>query len=187
MSIRIAGGVHRGRRLRSKKAADLRPTTERVREAVFSIIGQGAVEGVRVLDLYAGTGILAIEALSRGAAWADLVELNPRRVAQIRENLLALSLSEQARVHQARVMAALGVLKGAYGLVFADPPYDLDEWDTLLGKLGEGRLTEDHCLVVVEHRHGTVLEEGYKSLTRTTSRRYGDTAVTIYESGVSSG
>ena len=96
MSTRITGGSERGRRLRSTKGAGLRPTSERVRAAIFSTIGHDAVDGTRVLDLYAGTGALGIEALSRGAAWADFVEVDTRRCQDIRETLRQMGLAGRA-------------------------------------------------------------------------------------------
>ena len=183
MSVRITGGIHRGRRLRPTRSAGLRPTTERVREAIFSILGQEAVEGARVLDLYAGTGVLAMEALSRGAVWADLVEVSAKQVSKIKENLLELSLQGQARVHRARVERALETLPKGYDLVFADPPYEMNTWDSLMGRLGDGGLVQEDGEVVVEHRHGTTLAEQYGSLVQRLSRRYGDTVISIYGAG----
>jgi 16S rRNA (guanine966-N2)-methyltransferase len=180
MSLRITGGELRGRRLRSSDGAGLRPTSDRVRAAIFSILGRQAVEGVRVLDLYAGTGALGIEALSRGAAWADFVEANARRCQQLRESLLELGLAEGGRVYQARVERILDSLPGGYGLAFADPPYDMDVWEELMGRLGADGLVADNGVVVAEHRHSTVLAESYGRLVQATSRRYGDTAVSIY-------
>ncbi len=187
LSVRITGGVHRSRRLRSTSGADLRPTTEKARAAIFSMVGPETVEGARVLDLYAGTGALAIEAISRGAAWADLVEISARRVRTIRDNLDDLSLARQARVYQARALAALKSLPGGYGLVFADPPYDLEEWEPLMEGLGSRDLLTADSIVVAEHRHGAAMKERYGSLARVKSRRYGDTAVTIYRAGAANG
>jgi 16S rRNA (guanine(966)-N(2))-methyltransferase RsmD len=181
MSLRITGGELRGRRLRSSDGAGLRPTSDRVRAAIFSILGREAVEGVRVLDLYAGTGALGIEALSRGAAWADFVEANARRCQQLRESLRELGLSDRiGGVYQARVERILDSLPGGYGLAFADPPYDMDVWEDLMGRLGADGLIADKGVVVAEHRHSTVLAESYGRLAQVTSRRYGDTAVSIY-------
>ena len=187
MSIRITGGTHRGRRLRSERGAGLRPTSELVRGAIFSILGPEAVEGARVLDLYAGTGALAIEALSRGAAWADLVEVNAGRARRIRDSLAQFSLAEIGRVYQARTQRALDTLPSRYDLVFADPPYDMDVWEPLMERLGKGDLVKEKGLVVVEHRHGKALEERYGTLTSVSVRRYGDTAVSIYSAGALDG
>ena len=185
MSLRVAGGKYKGRRIRSAGSADLRPTTERVRGAIFSILGPDAVDGARVLDLYAGTGVLAIEAISRGAAWADLVELDFRRAGEIRENLRSLSVAGQARVYRGRTLKTLQSLPGDYDLVFADPPYDLEEWDALMTGLNVPGLVKDAGVVVAEHRHGTPMGDHYGILERVTTRRYGDTAISIYRAAAS--
>lgn len=122
--MRIVAGEHRGRRLRAPAGGGTRPTPDRVREALFSILGP--VSGLRVADLYAGSGALGIEALSRGAAAAVFVESDRRAVAVIRENLAAIG-AEEAEVVQRDVFAWL---RGApaeaarFDLVFCDPPYD---------------------------------------------------------------
>ncbi|MCH7626588.1 MAG: RsmD family RNA methyltransferase, partial [Chloroflexi bacterium] len=110
MTLRITGGELRGRRLKSAHGSGLRPTSERVRGAMFSIIGRDAVEGARVLDLYAGTGALGIEALSRGAAWADFVESGRGRCREIRDRLRELGLDDRSRVYAGRTLKVLGTL-----------------------------------------------------------------------------
>ena len=122
--MRIVAGVHRGRRLRAPAGTDTRPTADRVREALFSILGP--VTGMDVLDLYAGSGALGIEALSRGAASATFVESARPALDAIRANLAAVG-AEEAEVVEADVLAWLGgaAARGrAFGLVFCDPPYD---------------------------------------------------------------
>ncbi len=184
MSVRITGGRLRGRVLRTARAAELRPTSDRVRSAIFSILGADAVRGARVLDLYAGTGALGIEALSRGAVRADFVESSARLSAQIRESLRQLSLEEQGHVYGSKAERALDALSGGYDLVFADPPYSMDSVGALLDRLGRGELVAEGGLVVVEHRFNTVLAESYGKLALLTSRRYGDTGVSIFQSGI---
>ncbi|MCH7786540.1 MAG: 16S rRNA (guanine(966)-N(2))-methyltransferase RsmD [Chloroflexi bacterium] len=187
MSVRITGGEHRGRRLRSYRGGDLRPTSDRVRGAIFSILGLDAVEGARVLDLYSGTGALGIEALSRGAAWVDFVEANARRCQQIGESLRELSLEGRGKVYKSRVESILDSLPGAYELIFADPPYDTAPWETLMDDLSRHGLIKQNGVVVVEHRYGTALAERYDGLAQVSSRRYGDTSVSFYKVGVTNG
>lgn len=187
MSIRITSGAQKGRRLRAPRSAGLRPTSERVRGAIFSILGQEAVEGARVLDLYAGTGALGIEALSRGADWADFVEADARRCIQIRDNLRELGLAQRGHVYQSRVEKAITILTSPYDLVFIDPPYDLDPWDWLMNALSERGLVKANGLVVAEHSPRTSLASRYGRLVLETSRRYGDTSVSIYKVGSDNG
>ncbi|MCH7625950.1 MAG: 16S rRNA (guanine(966)-N(2))-methyltransferase RsmD [Chloroflexi bacterium] len=180
MTLRITGGELRGRRLKSARGSGIRPTSERVRGAIFSIIGRDAVEGARVLDLYAGTGALGIEALSRGAAWADFVESGRARCREIRDRLRELGLDDRSRVYAGRTLKVLGTLSTAYDLVFADPPYELDEWESIICLLEARGLVSEGGQVIAEHRSGVNPAEGYGGLRLTTSRRYGDTAVSIY-------
>ena len=109
-------------------------------------------EEARVLDLYAGTGALGIEALSRGAAWAAFVEANGRRAQRIRESLRELSLTEKSSVHQSKVEDALDTMPGRYDVVLADPPYRMRGWDRLMIRLSEGELLEEGANIVIEHR-----------------------------------
>ncbi len=183
MTLRITGGELRGRRLKSARGGGLRPTSERVRGAIFSIVGPDAVEGVRVLDLYAGTGALGIEALRRGAARADFIESGAGRCREIRDRLRELGLDDRSRVYAGRTLRVLGTLSIAYDLVFADPPYELDEWESVMCLLDARGLVNERGQVVAEYRGGTKLAEGYGALRLTTSRRYGDTAVSIYIPG----
>ena len=183
MSVRISGGRYRGRQIRSPGGADLRPTTERVRSAVFSIVGPGTLEGARVLDLYAGTGVMAMEAISRGAVWADLVEVNARRVRGIRENLRSLSVAGQATVYRGRALDLLDSLPGGYDLVFADPPYEMQEWDSLMDGLNRPGLVKSGGVVVAEHRHGVAMTDRYGAFERVTKKRYGDTGISVYAVG----
>ena len=118
--MRVVAGRYRGRRLTAPRGTSVRPTSDRVREALFSILGD--IEGLRVLDLFAGSGALAIEALSRGAASATLVENDPAALDAIRANLAPLP-DAHAEVVRADALAWLGGRRGPFDLVFADPPY----------------------------------------------------------------
>ena len=183
LTLRITGGEHRGRRFSLPRGSDLRPTSDRVRGAVFSILGVEVVKGARALDLYAGSGALGLEALSRGAASVDFVETNRRRCFQIREALTALGLSELGSVHNGRVERILETLEGEYGLAFADPPYALTDWDWLMQALNRPGFLDNRGIVVAEHRHSTEMADEYGRLFLATRRRYGDTAISIYAGG----
>ena len=140
-----------------------------------------------MLDLYAGAGTLGIEALSRGASWADFVEVHPGRCREIRKALRELGMDGRARIYRAKVEGALDQVEGEYGLVLADPPYDLDPWDLMMDRLQGGRLLSEGALVVTEHSHRRELAERYGRMVRVTSRRYGDTSVSIYGAGAPDG
>ena len=183
MTTRISGGEHKGRSIKAPTFAGLRPTSERVRAAVFSIIGPNAVEGRRVLDLYAGTGALGIDALSRGAAWVDFVERDGRLCRAIRGLLRQLSLDERARVHTGQVRKALPRLEGNYDLVFADPPYESGELVNLLDELELPGLLADEATIVFEYRSNAEPVRPTGRFSRITDRKYGDTSVTIMGAG----
>ena len=183
MTTRISGGVYRGRTLRTPRASGLRPTSERVRAALFSIIGTEAVEGKRVADLYAGTGALGLEALSRGAAWVSFVERNGRLCSAIRDHLELLGLGCQAEARRGSVLRTIESLPGGYDLVMADPPYDSDELADLVDALQSPRLLNTGGLVVLEHRSDSEEEYTFGRFSLRASRTYGDTGITILTAG----
>jgi 16S rRNA (guanine966-N2)-methyltransferase len=176
--VRVIAGTRRGATLFAPRGRATRPTPDRVREAVFSILG--SVEGARVLDLFAGSGALAIEALSRGAAEATLVDSSGAAVAAVRRNLDGLGLDAEVRrqpalafLDQARVAAR------QYDLVFLDPPY---RRAASLGPTLSIALTPvlvADALVVAESDARAPLE---LDLTLSDERRYGDTLIRIYGS-----
>ena len=171
--MRVVAGELRGRRLATPpKGADVRPTADRVREALFSILGD--VSGARVLDLFAGTGALAIEALSRGAAEATLVDTDTRLAAR---NLAELGLEARARAVRADIRAFLPRERGTFDLVFCDPPYRLahrlgPELDRSLPTL-----LAPEARVITESASAAPLE---LALPLADERRYGDTTVRIH-------
>jgi 16S rRNA (guanine966-N2)-methyltransferase len=175
--VRIVAGSRRGHRIEAPKGVVTRPTSDRVREAVFSILGP--VDGARVLDLFAGSGALGLEALSRGAGSCLFVERDRRACRVIEQNLERLQL-ETGVVRCAPVGRALRdeIGRGSrYELVLADAPYD--EWERYGGALGEllPALLEDGALVVVETAAPV---EPALPLALVTTRRYGSARVTVY-------
>ena len=181
--MRVVGGSAKGRPLESPSARGVRPTSALVRGAVFNILGPDRVEGKRVLDLFAGTGALGIEALSRGAVWADFVDRSARQCAVIRRNLRALGFDDRAGVHCVDVLKALETLKGGYDLVLMDPPYRMPSLDPVLRALGTGRLLNPGAVVVVGHSKRQQVAERYGVLVRYRSRRYGDSQVDFFAPG----
>jgi len=181
--MRVTGGELRSRRLVAPRGAATRPTQDRVREALFSILGSRGVfdDGpARVLDLYAGTGALAIEALSRGAGHAVLVEKGRDALQALRENLVALGLGPRTTVLATSCEKALADparLGGPFGLVLVDPPYaDIAAVVRLLGALAPA--LAPGATVVLEHATGTTLGQ-IEGLTLEDTRVYGDTALAL--------
>jgi len=178
--IRIVGGSLRGRRIPVPDQG-VRPTSDRTREAIFNVLGPGAVTDARVLDLYAGTGALGIEALSRGALEARFVEGNRAVARALRENLARLGLEERAAVLEtdlARPAWPAGA-DGAFDLVFLDPPYAGDAGVRWLTLLGARPWPERGGLVVYERRKGGAAPEP-PGLTIAVERTYSETTVTFY-------
>jgi 16S rRNA (guanine966-N2)-methyltransferase len=175
--VRIVGGSLGGRVLRAPRGAATRPTSEKVREAVFAIIG--SVEGDRVLDLFAGSGALGIEALSRGAAHATFVDAGRPAVAAIRDNLRELGLEARATVIPGDAVAAARHPGGPWRLVFVDPPYRSDLAVRAVLALPRERLSGD-AVIVIEHDRRGAPPDALGSLLRTDQRRYGDTLISFY-------
>ncbi len=170
--MRVVAGLAGGRRLQAPAGRKVRPTSERVREALFNSLGSlDAVEGAAVLDLFAGTGALGIEALSRGAASAVFVDADPRAVSVIKANLEATGLAGRARVVQVDVVRFLADAPPdvVYDIAFADPPYAFEDWPALLAAVPAR-------LVAIEARTHVALEPPWGPLR---SKRYGDTVVTL--------
>lgn len=181
--MRVTGGDARGRKLRPPASGETRPTSALVRAAIFNSLASRSLEGVRVLDLYAGSGSLGIEALSRGAAWADFVEVAWRQCEALRRNLRLAGLESKAKVHCTTVEKALERLEGPYGLVLLDPPYGDPGLDGVLATLGTKRVLDENAVVVVEHSKRTTLKERYGELAVARTLRHGDTVVDMLTAG----
>jgi 16S rRNA (guanine966-N2)-methyltransferase len=177
--MRIVGGTLGGRVLRAPHGAATRPTSEKVREAIFNILG--SVEGAHVLDLFAGSGAVGIEALSRGAAHATFVDAGKPALAVIRGNLRELGLEDRATVLGIDAVAAAGRPPATpWGFVFVDPPYASDLARRAVLALPPGSLAPG-ARVVIEHDRRGIPPDALGSLLRTDQRRYGDTLVSFYE------
>jgi 16S rRNA (guanine966-N2)-methyltransferase len=167
--MRIVAGTFKGRRLVVPRDPRVRPTGDRVREAWMSILG-GELQGARVLDLYAGSGALGLEMLSRGAAHADFVELSSASLAALRQNIEDLGTGASATVHRADALRfAERVPAGAFDIAVADPPYTIDAAERLVALFRRHPFAN---ILSVEHPAG-------RALAGDDTRRYGDTAITF--------
>jgi len=165
------------------KGTKVRPTSDRVREAIFDILGQRC-DGDRVLDLYAGTGALGIEALVRGAAQAVLVEIDASVARTIRRNLDRLVPEADTKLEQMDAVEALRRLAGRqrrFDLIFADPPYDRGEVLKVLAALDEHPVLGEGGVLVIEHSPHERAPERLGGITRVEDRRYGQTQVSFYK------
>jgi 16S rRNA (guanine966-N2)-methyltransferase len=183
---RIIAGSVGGRLIDSPPGQDLRPMMDKVRAALFDMLWHfDAVRG-RMLDLYAGTGAVGIEALSRGADFADFVEVNPVSVRTIQSNLERLGLGDRGRVHRRRaedVIANPSVLghDGPYELISVTPPYAEVDYVKLAEAVASSTLIAPSTVVVFEHTHPSVLDDQIGPLVRLRDRKYGRTNISIYE------
>lgn len=180
--MRIVAGSARGRPLAGPKGKGIRPTADRVRETLFNVLGQ-FLDGETVLDLYAGTGALALEALSRGASRALLVDHDREAVQLCRKNAEATGFSAQVEIWHRPVGAAvqqLGKKGQAFQLIFADPPYAARVVEELLEGIDQNRLLADGGLIVIEHDKRESAPQVHGPFARVDERRFGDTQITLY-------
>lgn len=180
--MRVISGSAKGRPLKAVPGMGTRPTTDKVKEAIFSMIGP-YFSGGTVLDLFAGTGGLGIEALSRGMDRAVFIDADKKSVEVVRANLQAARLEEQAEIYRNDANRALKVLAkrgAAFDLVFLDPPYKMTGIDGLVQSLQDLQLVGKGTLIVVEHDANTVPAVQVGGANRTRHVEYGDTAVSVY-------
>ncbi len=179
--MRVIAGSQKGRRLLGPRGPGLRPTPDRVKEALFSILGS-RVSGARVLDLYAGTGAIGIEALSRGARTVTFVESHPASLRVLRANLERCGLSAGAEVRSCRAEEFLRRSQEGepYDLIFADPPYRSDASVSLLALLSEGPVAGPDSTVILEHATRREPPPEIGIWRRSRRYRYGDTSLSLY-------
>ncbi len=176
--MRVIAGEFRSRRLKTMPGLALRPTPDRLREALFNVLAP-RIEGAIFLDAYAGSGAVGIEALSRGAARAIFIEKHFSAARVIRENLDALGVADRATVSQSAVGAALGRFEA--DIYFLDPPYTAPaEYEAVLNLLGERPGLDARSLVLAQHEKRLALAECYGNLRRTRVLTQGDNAVSFF-------
>ena len=181
--MRVIGGAAKGRRLLAPKGQAVRPTADRVKESLFNILPRD-FSGAKVLDLFAGTGNLSIEALSRGADRAVLVDSSARSAAAIKENLRRLGLAGRSEVWvapAARSLRSLARRKETFDLIFLDPPYDQELATRTLALIAQCNLLSESGTIVVEHSARETLQPSYDRLQLHDQRRYGDTLLSFYK------
>jgi 16S rRNA (guanine966-N2)-methyltransferase len=178
--MRIVGGSLGGRVLKAPAGRDTRPTSEKVREALFNILG--SVEGDHILDLFAGSGALGIEALSRGAAHVTFVDGGKPALTAVRANLAALGLTDRSHVIAGDAVAsAARLVPGTpWRVVFVDPPYASELATKAVLALPRTHLAPN-AVIVIEHDRRNAPPEALGSLLRTDQRRYGDTMISFFE------
>ena len=187
MRTRITGGKLKGRVLTSSKSEALRPTLQMVRLAICSMFGNDKFNNIHMLDLYSGTGILGLEALSRGAKWVDFVEKNRNRCRNITSALSKFGLEDKGKVYCADVEKFITRLNSKYSLITMDPPYADDCWGKIMPLVASGGFIDEHSVVVAEHGRENKPDSKYERLMRTSAKQYGDSYISIYSMGVTNG
>lgn len=187
--MRIIGGTARGRRLATPRDMRVRPTADRVKEAIFNILN-GLISqftGCRVLDVFAGTGNLGIEALSRGASSAVFIENNRQSAALVARNLQSTGFGASSRIIQKDAVAALKTLTQEglpFNLIFLDPPYEKGLLEQSLDFIGNSSLVNEESIVVGEHSVRESIACSFGSLRQFDRRIYRDTAVSFLASSI---
>lgn len=181
--MRVITGSARGKRLRELPGLDTRPTTDRVKEGLFNVI-QFDIEGRRVLDLFAGTGQLGIEALSRGAAFCDFVDSAPAAMKVIRENVRSCALEERAAFHQKDFLSFLSAAAGKYDLVFLDPPYASGNLERALEYITEIDIVSRNGIIICESPADHSLPDLPAPYEKGRDYRYGKIKLTLYRRSV---
>lgn len=176
----VTGGTARGMRLKTLPRRSIRPTTSVVRHAIFALLENREADWGRVLDLYAGSGALGIEALSRGAEWVDFVDQRKSCCSIIKTNLRTIGEAHRAHVYCCSVSRALAFLNSRYDVVFMDPPYSDSGAGGSLMSLAGSDLLGEKATVVLCHANRFPLSAEYDGLHLVTERRYGDTFIFIY-------
>ncbi len=188
--MRIIAGNYRSRILNAPSGIETRPTSDRLRETLFNVLAprfkmhDPHIQGVRFLDLYAGSGAVGIEAISRGALHVTFVEQAPRALKILRANLESLSITTGYRIESAKVSAFLRATAKAeqqFDIIFLDPPYDLaGEYESTLSAVGS--LLAPEGLVIAEHRRKDALPVAINILKRTRLLEQGDAALSFFQS-----
>ncbi|SDE71298.1 16S rRNA (guanine(966)-N(2))-methyltransferase RsmD [Fontibacillus panacisegetis] len=181
--MRVVSGSARGRNLKAVPGMGTRPTTDKVKEALFSMIGP-YFDGGHVLDLFAGTGGLGIEALSRGMDQAVFVDLEYKSIEVVRANLKTTSFEDKAEVYKndaERAIKALSKREKKFDLVFLDPPYRMKNGDKLMETMDQLDLLNDDATVVLEYESTFVYPDVFGKFTEVRKAEYGETALSIYK------
>jgi len=178
--LRVIGGVYKSRRIKEVTSDLTRPTTDRNKEALFNILGQ-YFDGGKLLDLFAGSGSIGIEALSRGFDEADFIEKNTQACNTIEDNLKTLKITIGVNVFNQDVFSFLKTTKNTYDMIFADPPYSLNRYEELLDIIASRQLLCIDGIIVFEADHNTTLVESNHMIIKFREKIIGNTKFGFYK------
>lgn len=181
--MRVLAGQSRGLSIKTPRGSRTRPTSALVKKSLFSMLENLKGGDLQVLDLYAGSGALGLEALSRGAKGADFVEHNEKASVLIKRNLSRLGFDDRARVYNTTVKKALSFLDKIYDIIFLDPPYEGEELTRVLETLSQVKIADKGTLLAIPHSAKMELQNTYGTLSLIRRRRHGDTTISIYLKG----
>lgn len=181
--MRIITGSAKGTKLKAPRGMETRPTADRVKESVFNIIGPAVVEA-RVLDVFAGTGNLGLEALSRGAAHALFIDQSSESVKVIKENAIHTKLAEKMELMKqeaARALLKLAHSGKVFDLIFCDPPYNRGLVEETLKKIDAGVLLAENGMIILEHSQHEIVTSCWNTFVVKRTERYGETRITFLQ------
>ena len=173
----ITGGMHKGRKVKTVKSKDVRPTASKVRESIFNIL-QSKIENAVMLDLFAGSGIMGIEALSRGAKKVVFVEKNHKVIKNLRENLFNFNFDYEI-ISCDSVIALEKFIKNKFDVIFIDPPYASCLIELVLSRIKENDILQDKGIIIIEHNSNYKISDVIDGFSIYKEKKYGDTSVTL--------
>ena len=181
--LRVISGDAKGRHLKVPAGTQIRPTSDKVRESLFNIIGRDIIVNSTFLDLFAGSGAVGIEAISRGARCVTLVDNNVRHIKVIKENIRTCGFHQSCEVIFGDVISIMDKLnrgERSYNIVFADPPYNYNNWSDLLSKIIKNVSITGYGFVIIEHSSKVSMPEKINYLEEYGRYVYGDSTLTVY-------
>ncbi|MCO5177002.1 MAG: 16S rRNA (guanine(966)-N(2))-methyltransferase RsmD [Thermomicrobiales bacterium] len=180
--MRVVSGEARGRKLRAPRSEGItRPMADKIKEALFSVLASLGVEYDRVLDLYAGSGAVGIEALSRGASWCDFVDRDKHAIQAIRDNLEHVKFADRGKIHAVSVLTAIRSAREPYDLVIFDPPYADPEIHATLVMLGESDAVRDGTVIAMGYSPRVEMPEQLGNLVQLRARCHGGSCFAVYD------
>jgi len=178
--LRITSGIYKGLNITIPKSSAIRPTSEKIRMAVFNTL-RDIISHSTVLDIFAGSGAIGIEALSRKASSVDFIEKDRQLCKLIKETLTYINQQHLCHVIQGNATTILNQLDSKYDIIFADPPYDYNNKEAILSLIEKSELLNPEGMIILEHRSNENINEISLNLERFDVRKYGDTQISFYK------
>ncbi|MDI6604667.1 MAG: 16S rRNA (guanine(966)-N(2))-methyltransferase RsmD [Thermoanaerobacteraceae bacterium] len=181
--MRIVSGIARGRKLKCPPGREVRPTADMVKEALFNIIGQDVIDCI-FLDLFAGTGSVGIEALSRGASFCYFVEKVYNNIKYIKKNISLSNLTDKGQIIHKDANEALIIFNKAgikFDIIYIDPPYYKNLYEKPLIYISKSKILKDNGYIIVEHHKADILKDRYDNLERIRIKSYSETCLSFYK------